>query len=109
MSSAIEQTVRALVEFEAQLDAAKTELVDAARKASKDAGDWAEAAKKAAVSKAQEMASGKVASARAEAEAEAAKIRAKGESDLKAFESSISKKKGKASELVVSRLLGETP
>ena len=54
------------------------------------------------------MASGKVASAKAEADAEAGRIKAKGESDLKEFESSIAKKKGKAAEVVVSHLLGES-
>lgn len=96
------------MEFEAQLDGAKAELLDAGKRASKDAADWAGAAKTSAISKAQELASGRVASAKAEAEAEASRIRAKGESDLKEFESSIAKKKGKAAEVVVSHLLGES-
>ena len=108
MSAAIEQTVKALVEFEAQLDSAKAALLDAGKKATKDASDWAEGAKAAAVSKAREIASSDLAVARKEAEAEGEKIREKGEADLKAFESSISKYKSRASELVVSRLLGES-
>jgi vacuolar-type H+-ATPase subunit H len=107
MSSAIEQTVKALVEFEAQLDSAKSELQDAGKRTMKDAAGWAEAAKVAAISKAQEIASNNVAAAREEAESEADKIRKKGDMDLKDFEASIGKQKKKASELVASRLLGE--
>lgn len=109
MSSAIEQTVKALVEFEAQLDSAKAELMDSGKRTMKDAADWAEAAKASAVSKAQDIASQNVAAAREEAESEAETIRKKGESDLKSFEASISKHKEKAAEFVASMLLGESP
>lgn len=108
MSSAIEQTVKALVEFEAQLDRAKADLQEAGKKTMKDAAEWAGAARQAAISRAQEVASSNVASAKEEAESQAEKIRKKGESDLKAFESSIARHRAKASELVVSRLLGES-
>jgi hypothetical protein len=108
MSSAIEATVKALVEFESELEKAKVEAGDAKRRVAKDAADWAQAAKSSAVSKAQEIGSRRVADAKAEAEAEAAKIREKGLSDLKVFESSISRRRSKAAELVASRLLGET-
>ena len=91
----------------ARLDVAKAGLVDAEKRATKDATDWADAAKASAISKAQEFASSKVAAARSEAEAESEKIKKKGESELKAFEGSIAKNKGRASELVASRLLGE--
>ncbi len=107
MSSAIEETVKALVEFESELDAAKAEVSEAKTRIMKEAADWAEAAKASAVSKAQEIASKTIAKAREDAEAEAEKIRKKGESDLKAFENSIAKHKSKAAELVASRLLGE--
>ncbi|HEV2139504.1 MAG TPA: hypothetical protein VGR53_11775 [Nitrososphaerales archaeon] len=107
MSSAIEETVKALVEFESDLDAAKGEVSQAKTKTMKEAADWAVAAKASAISKAQEIASRTVAKAREAAEAEAAKIRKNGESDLKAFESSITEHKSKAAELVASRLLGE--
>jgi len=73
----------------------------------KDATDWAEAAKAAAISKAQEIASQRVTKAKEDAEAEADRIRKKGDSDLREFESSISRHKSKAAELVASRLLGE--
>ena len=108
MSSAIEQTVKALVEFEAKLDLAKTELFEAGKRAAKEAADWSETAKASAVSRAQEIASQKVAGARQEAQSEADRIRKKGDADLKAFENSIAKNRGRAAELVAARLLGES-
>ena len=107
MSSSIEVTVKDLVEFESELDAAKAEVSEAKKRTMKDAVDWAEAAKASAISKAQEIASKTVAKAREDAEAEAAKIRKNGDSELRAFEISISEHKSKAAELVASRLLGE--
>ncbi len=107
MTSAIEDTVKALVEFESELDKARAEITEAKRRAMRDATEWAEAARASAVSKAQEIASQRVAKAREEAEAEAERIRKKGDSDLKAFESSISGRRGQAAQLVASRLLGE--
>jgi vacuolar-type H+-ATPase subunit H len=109
MSAAIEQTVKALVEFEAQLDGAKAELVEAGKRAAKEAAEWAEAAKATAISKAQEIAARNVARAKEEAESEAESIRKKGDADLKSFESSITKNRAMATEMVVARLLGESP
>ncbi len=106
MSSTIESTVKALVEFEAALDRAKAGATEAKRRTMKDATDWAEEAKVSAISKAQAMASQKLSKAKEDAEAEAEAIRKKAESDLKGFESSISRHKSKAAELVAARLLG---
>ena len=106
MSSAIESTVKALVEFEAELDRAKAEAADAKRKIVKGSIDWAEEAKASAVSKAQEIASERVASAKKTAEAEAKAIREKGAASLKAFEASISERKDQAADLAASRLIG---
>jgi vacuolar-type H+-ATPase subunit H len=108
MTSAIEDTVKALVEFESELDRAKAEVSDAKRRITKDAGNWAEAAKSSAVSKAQEIAAERVAKARKEAEAEAERIKEKGDADLREFESSISKHSSEAADLVKARLLGES-
>ena len=108
MSSAIEQTVKALVEFEAQLDSAKAEMAEAGKRATKEAVEWAEAAKAAAISKAKGIASQNVAKARDQAESEADSIRKKGEADLKAFENSIARNRERAAELVAARLLGES-
>jgi len=109
MSAAIEQTVKALVEFEAQLDGAKAELLEAGKRTAKEAAEWAEAAKATAISKAQEIAARNVAKAKEEAESEAEGIRKKGDADLESFESSIVKNRAKATEMVVARLLGESP
>ena len=108
MSSAIESTVKALVEFEAALERAKAEVSEAKRRAMKDATDWAEEARAAAISKAQAIATTQVSKAMEEAEAEADIIRKKGESDLRAFEGSITGNKSKAVDLVAAKLLGES-
>jgi len=106
MSSAIESTIKALVEFESDLDSAKAEAAESKKKLIKDAADWAAAAQSKAMAEAQRIASENVAIAREEAEAEAESIRKKGQASLKAFEDSISKHKSKAVERAESRLLG---
>ncbi|HXY56783.1 MAG TPA: hypothetical protein VEH01_04125 [Nitrososphaerales archaeon] len=106
MSASIEATVKALVEFESELDKAKAGATGAKKRVSKDALDWAEGARAAAVSRAQQIANQRIAEAKEEAEAEAKTIREKGEAALKAFESSISKHRAEAAELAASRLLG---
>ena len=108
MPSAIEQTVKALVEFESALDAAKAEVSEAKRRAMKDALDWAEDARRSAIAQATEIAARRVAEAKSEAEAQAKRIREEGESELKAFEFSISRHKTEAAEFAASRLLGES-
>ena len=108
MPSAIEQTVKALVEFETALDAAKAEASEAKRRAMKDALDWAETARSSAIAQATEIAARRVAEAKAEAEVQAKSIREEGESELQAFEVSISRHEGEAAELAASKLLGES-
>jgi F0F1-type ATP synthase membrane subunit b/b' len=108
MTSAIEQTVKALVEFESALEKAKAEASEVKRRAMKDAMDWAEAARASVIAQATEIAARRVTEAKAEAEAEAGKIREKGESDLKAFEDSISRHRARAADIAASRLLGES-
>ena len=107
MSSIIEDVVKSLVEFEAALDVAKNEASEAKKKLLKDADDWADKARSAAMSKAQQVVSERIAKARSEVEVEAISIEQKGDESLREFEASISKRKGKAVELVVARLLGE--
>jgi vacuolar-type H+-ATPase subunit H len=107
MSSAIEETVKALVAFESELDRARAEVSEAMKRTTKEAENWAEAAKSSAISKAQEISSQRVAQAKEEAEDEAKTIREKGEADLKGFEGSIAKHKIRAALLAASRLLGE--
>jgi len=109
MSSAIESTIKALVEFESELDRAKAEAAESKRKLVKDATDWAAAAKSKAMAEAQRIASENVAIAREEAEAESESIMKKGQASLKTFEDSISKHKSKAVEYAASKLVGESP
>ncbi len=106
MSSAIESTIKALVEFESELDRAKADAMDAKKKLVKEATDWAASAKTKAIAEAQRMASDHVAKARAEAEAEAAAIKKNGAKSLKDFEENIGEHKSKAVEKVTTMLLG---
>jgi vacuolar-type H+-ATPase subunit H len=108
MSSAIEQTVKALVEFESALDRAKAEAAEAKKRAMKDAMDWAEAARSTAIAEATEIAARRVAGARADAEAEATEIREEATSKLKEFEGLISGHITAAADLAARRLLGES-
>ena len=108
MGSLIETTVKALIEFDSELDRAKAEALEVEKKMVKDAVGLAESARSAAISKAQQQVSERLAKARAEGEGEAESIRKKGESSLRSFEASISRRKAKAIEEVVGRLLGET-
>ena len=108
MGSLVEATVKALIEFESDLDRTKAEALEVKKKMIKDAEAFAESAKLDAISKAQEQASETLAKARSEAEAEAETIRKKGSSSLKSYEALISRRKAKAIEMVVGRLLGET-
>ena len=107
MSKTIEETIKALTEFESDLDSAMAEAVEARKKLSKNAVEWAASARDAAVTKAQRIASETVEKARKEAEREAAEIRRKGQASLKKQEESMVKHKAEAVELVTKRLLGE--
>ncbi|HYC26650.1 MAG TPA: hypothetical protein VEB67_01350 [Nitrososphaerales archaeon] len=106
MSSSIEQTVKALVDFESELDRVKADASDAKRKMLKDSGDWAASAREAAMSKAQDIASSRMSKAKEEAEEEAEAIKKKGDASMKAFETSISKNRAKAAGHVVKMLMG---
>jgi len=107
MSSTIEETLKALVDFESELDRVKGEASDSKRKMLKDSSDWGASAKSDAVAKAQEIASARIAKAKEEAEEEAVAIKKKGEASLKTFEASISKNRSKAASHVVKKLMGE--
>ena len=107
MSSPVETTVKALVEFESELELAKATALESIKKMIKDAEGLAESAKSSAIMKAQQQAQETLAKARAEAESEAETIRRNGEASLKSFEALLSKRKAQATEEVVARLLGE--
>ncbi len=107
MPQIIEDTVKALVEFEAALDRVKAEALESKKRMIKNAGGWAESAKNNAIAGAQRLAEQRLSKARAEAEAEAKEIERKGQAATKKYVESISKHKKEATEFVVSRLLGE--
>jgi vacuolar-type H+-ATPase subunit H len=107
MPQTMADTVKALTEFETDLDGVKADAMDAKKKIVKEAGDWAEAAKTRAIAEAQELASERLSEARAEAQAEAEEIRKQGESSTRKFADLIAKHKAEATELVLKRLLGE--
>lgn len=109
MVSVIEDTVKALIEFESELDRVKAESADARKKMLIDASDWSASSRSSAVAKAQELAAATVSKATEEAEMQANEIRTKGEASLKSFETALSKHRTKAAHLVVARLLGESP
>ena len=108
MSSVVEETIKALVEFEAELDKAKSEASESKTRMVKASAEWAASAKATGISKAQQLASRRLAKARTEAESDAAVIKKKEESSIKSFEASISKRKSAAVEHVTARLLGES-
>jgi vacuolar-type H+-ATPase subunit H len=103
----ITDTVKALTDFEAELDRIRAGMLDAKKRMIKDAGDWAEVSKSSALAEAQKLASERLSEARTKADAEAEEIRKKGQSATKKFAESISKHKKEASELVLRILLGE--
>ncbi len=103
----VESTIKALVEFETELDGIKAEVLASKKRMVQDATDLAESARSKAVAKAQSQASEMLVRARSEAEAGAKSIGEKGAASLKSLESSISKRKSKATESVVASLLGE--
>ena len=107
MSKAIEDTLKALTDFESQLDVAKSEALDAKKQMLRRASEWAEAARGSAISEARSTASETISNARKEAEAEAGSIRAEGEASLKSFERTLASHRSEAAELVRRRLLGE--
>jgi len=109
MTQAIEDTIKALKEFELELDRVKVGVADAKKKLVKDAGEWADGAKNGAILEAQKAAELKLAAARAEGQREVEVIRKASDASLAALRETIARHKGEAVELVVKRLLGAEP
>ncbi len=108
MSSPVEDTINALTEFESLLDSAKNDAAESKKRMLKGAQEWAEAAKSAALARADKMASETIAKARTEAERDAAQIRSSGEAALRRYEQAMGKHTAEAAEHVAKRLLGES-
>lgn len=107
MSNQIEETLKALTEFEQELDRVKADASEAKRQLTKKSSELSESAKQKAIEQAKKIASEEVARARAEAEVQAAKIRSDGQVALKSFEGSLSGNMEDAVEIVIRSLLGE--
>jgi vacuolar-type H+-ATPase subunit H len=107
LASEVESTVKALMEFESNLDSAKSAALEVKRSMVREAQALAETAKSNAISEAQRRAAETLAAARKGAEKDADSIRKSGEASLKRFEAAVSRRKAKAVDVVVARLLGE--
>jgi vacuolar-type H+-ATPase subunit H len=106
MSQVIEETIKVLTEFEAELDRIKSDAVEARKRLVKSAGDWAGEAKIEAIAEAHRMAEQTLAAAKAEAETEAESIKSAGRTSLESFKGRIAGHKKEAVQLVTKRLLG---
>ena len=106
MTQVIEEAVKALAEFEAELDRIKTDASEAKKRLVKAAADEAEKAKSDALAKAQELANERVRVAKQEAERGAEEVAKKGEESLNGLKAATLKRKEEAVELAVRRLLG---
>src|SRR5437773_4178675 len=106
MTQAIEEAVKALAEFEAELDRIESDASEAKKRLLKAAADEAEKAKSDAVAKAQQMADERVKVAKQEAERKAEEIAKKGDESLNRLKAGTLKRKEEAVELAVRRLRG---
>src|SRR3989441_9925412 len=106
MTQVIEEAVKALAEFEADLDRIKSDASEAKKRLVKSATDEAEKAKIDALAKAQELANERVRVAKEEAERQATEITKKGEESLNRLKAATLKRKEEAVDLAVRRLLG---
>src|SRR2546428_12241943 len=106
MTQALEEAVKALAEFEAELDRIKTDASEARKRLVKTAADEAEKAKGDAVAKAQELADGRGKVAKQEAEGEAAEIGKRGGESLNPVKAATLERKEGAGEFGVRRVPG---
>jgi vacuolar-type H+-ATPase subunit H len=106
MAQAIEDTIKALTEFEAELDKVKTDSAEAKKNLLKKAAEWAETAKNDAVSEARRTADQTLSEARTEAQKEAESIRETGKNSLVSLKETMSNHRDEAVQLVKMRLLG---
>ena len=107
MTQAIEETIKALTEFEAELEKVKAGANDAKKAMVKNAGDWADAARDEAIAEAQKVAEQKLSAARTEAENEIESIRNASQKSLDDLTRSIANHREQAVQLAMKRLLGE--
>lgn len=107
MSSVVEEAIKVLAAFEAELDGVKSEAIEARKRLLKVAIDQGEKAREEALAKARSMAEMRIRNARRDAEAEAAMIIERGRSSLASLNARISEKSDVALKLVTKHLLGD--
>jgi len=106
MPQVIENAIKALSEFEAELERIRFQVSEAKKRLVNTAAEEGEVAKKEALASAQSISDERVRAAMQEAQREAESITRKGEDSLKRLKATISKRKNEAIELAVRRLLG---
>jgi vacuolar-type H+-ATPase subunit H len=106
MAQAIEDTIKALTEFEAELDKVKTDGAEARKNLLKGVAEWAETAKNEAVTEARRTADQTISGARAEAQKGAESIRETGKNSLVSLKETMNSHRDEAVQLVKKRLLG---
>jgi vacuolar-type H+-ATPase subunit H len=109
MAQTVEDTIKALKEFEQDLDRVKATVADAAKKMVKDARDWADSARAAALVEAKKSADLALERAKEEAAHEVHKIGEGSHESLQTLKQTMAAHKIAAAELVLKRLLGESP
>jgi vacuolar-type H+-ATPase subunit H len=107
MSSAVEEAIKVLAEFESELEEIREESVDARKRLSKIAKDEGDKAMKLALARAHAIAEEQIRKAREDAEREADSISKKGEEALAGLKEKISKRSEEALRLVSEHLLGD--
>ncbi len=107
MTQAIEEALKALSEFESELDRIKSETVEAKQKLLRLAFDEAEASKNLAIASAQRSSEAELAAAREAADKEASIILRKGHASTESFKKMILERKDAAVKAVLETLSGE--
>jgi vacuolar-type H+-ATPase subunit H len=109
MAQTVEDTIKALKEFEQDLDGVKATVADAGKKMVKDARDWADSARAAALVEAQKAVDLALERAKEEAADEVHKIGEGSQESLQTLRQTMAVHEIVAAELVLKRLLGESP
>jgi vacuolar-type H+-ATPase subunit H len=107
MTQAIEEALKALGDFESDLDRIKSETLEAKQRLLKLAFEASETSKNQAIAAARRVAEADLTAAREAADKQADAIRKKGQTSTERFRSSILAHKDDAVDAVLRTLLGE--
>jgi vacuolar-type H+-ATPase subunit H len=105
LSSVVEEAIKILVNFEAELDKIKEQVMEAKKDLMRTSSEEGEKARKEVLARVQVIAEENIRRAREEAEREAKSILFKGEESLKVLREKISRRNKDAIELVVKYLM----